>query len=150
MRRKPKLQVVKEVRGIAIAHRQPLHQGKCQYLHGHNYDLVFGVEAASLDENSFVVDVEILGEIGDEIKKMMDHHFLIAAKDKQLLNLFQGSELAKVIIVPSTSIEYIALWLAEVIESKLKEKVEDFCLRKLKVAFVRLYETSNSYVEVRF
>ncbi len=66
---------------IPFAHRQPLHGGHCQYVHGHNWAIKFTFLAKERDENGFVIDFGKLHFIKDWIDQKLDHALLICKSD---------------------------------------------------------------------
>jgi len=108
---------------FAAAHRLPEHEGKCQRLHGHTYELevtVQGTPQASGPAAGMVMD---FAELRDQVTKLV-----VSRLDHQMLNdLFD--------FVPTT--EAVAAWAFE----RLREA-------GLPVVRVRLAEGPNSYVEV--
>jgi len=69
---------------IPFAHRQPLHDGHCQFVHGHNWAIKFTFLANERDENGFVVDFGKLHFIKEWIDKKLDHALLICTNDPQV------------------------------------------------------------------
>ncbi len=108
---------------FAAAHRLPEHEGKCQRLHGHTYELEVTVEGTpqrSGPAAGMVMDfAELRQQVGDLIVQALDH---------QLLNDVLE-------FVPTT--EAVAAWSFE----RLRDA-------GLPVTRVRLAEGPNSFVEV--
>lgn len=60
------------------------YEGKCEFLHGHNYGVSIELDG-SLTDDSFVFDFVALKKTGREICDLLDHHFLLAIKNKNLV-----------------------------------------------------------------
>jgi 6-pyruvoyltetrahydropterin/6-carboxytetrahydropterin synthase len=81
---------------ISCGHRVVGHEGKCQFLHGHNYRIHFICEAnllpasgapknRDLDKVGRVVDFSVIKEkLCMWVEKHFDHHFLIWSEDPDL------------------------------------------------------------------
>jgi 6-pyruvoyltetrahydropterin/6-carboxytetrahydropterin synthase len=67
---------------FCAGHRVLGHQGKCQYLHGHNYRAVVTFESDGLDHMGFVAD---FGVVKDRLKTWIDsawdHNFIAHPHD---------------------------------------------------------------------
>lgn len=55
--------------------------GRCEPLHGHNYQLAVEVEGA-LTDDSWVMDFGLLKRISRERCEQIDHHFLLQTKSR--------------------------------------------------------------------
>jgi len=99
---------------IPFAHRQPLHDGHCQYVHGHNWAIRFTFLAKERDENGFVIDFGKLNFIKEWIDKMLDHSLLICENDNYVDYFKQHqSILWKLLIVPDASCEGLCDYIHE-------------------------------------
>ena len=99
---------------IPFAHRQPLHEGHCQYVHGHNWAIKFTFIAKERDENGFVLDFGKLKFIKEWIDKNLDHALLICENDSHL-EYFKAhaSILWKLHILPDASCEGLCKYIEE-------------------------------------
>lgn len=68
---------VSVTRVISTGHRIVGHQGKCRYLHGHNYEVEVVLYAEELDSLGFVEDFGIIKEVIDR----WDHKTILWDKD---------------------------------------------------------------------
>lgn len=113
--------VVKRV-SFAAAHFLPNYSGKCKNLHGHTWSIELGVSGIVDKESGFVIDFSELKEGLQPILDSFDHH---------LLND----------IIANPTAENIARFIFDKIVYFLRG-------RGLKVKFVRVWETEDSYAEV--
>lgn len=58
-------------------------EGKCEFLHGHNYGVSIELQGG-LTQDSYVFDFVALKRIGREICEMLDHRFLLATQNPHL------------------------------------------------------------------
>lgn len=71
---------------ISIGHRVVGHEGKCQFLHGHNLRIHFTCAAPTLDKVGRVVDFGVIGShLCSWIEDFWDHKFLMWEDDPMLL-----------------------------------------------------------------
>lgn len=68
---------------IPFAHRQPVHDGHCRHIHGHNWSFEFEFAAEALDECGFVVDFGKLAPLKAWLDKF--DHALVLNQDDPLL-----------------------------------------------------------------
>lgn len=73
---------------FAAAHMATF-EGRCEPLHGHNYDVMVEVEG-ELAEESWLIDFGRIKGFAREICDRLDHHFLLQRKSTQLLSELQG------------------------------------------------------------
>lgn len=67
---------------ISVGHRVVGHEGKCRFLHGHNYRIHFTVEADALDSIGRVMDFSVIKErLCMWLEKYWDHKFLAWGND---------------------------------------------------------------------
>nr|WP_304217384.1 6-carboxytetrahydropterin synthase QueD [Fredinandcohnia onubensis] len=112
------------------AHHLHCYEGKCKNLHGHTYKVVFGI-SGFVDEIGLVIDFGDIKEIWkQEIETYLDHRYLNETLPKM-----------------NTTAENMVVWIYEKMKESLNKRSEKY--NDLRVEFVRLYETPNSYAEVR-
>lgn len=101
---------------ISCGHRVVGHEGKCRFLHGHNYRIHFTVSSASLDDVGRVVDFSVIkSQLCEWLEENFDHKFLIWEKD-ELLNQLRTLTPESLVVVPfNPTAENIAKYLVEVI-----------------------------------
>ncbi|MBJ8055362.1 6-carboxytetrahydropterin synthase QueD [Bacillus cereus] len=114
------------------AHHLHCYEGKCKNLHGHTYKVVFGI-------SGYVNDIGLAIDFGDikeiwknEIEIYLDHRYL-----------------NETLPVMNTTAENMVVWIYEKMAEALTKgnRAEEY--KGARVEFVRLFETSTSYAEVR-
>jgi len=99
---------------ISCGHRVVGHEGKCRFLHGHNYRIHFTVAADQLDEVGRVVDFSVIKTaLCEWLEEHFDHKFLIWEKDELLPQLHQVSGESLVVVPFNPTAENIAQYLVE-------------------------------------
>ena len=58
------------------AHRLPFHQGKCQNIHGHRWDVEVVVGSPKTNENGLVLDFGVLKDLLAGVVLRLDHRYL--------------------------------------------------------------------------
>lgn len=102
---------------ISCGHRVFQHEGKCAYLHGHNYRIHFTCRAFSekLDEIGRVLDFGVVKELLCLwLEANWDHKFLIWQKDPWYMMLYAFDQTVKSVSFNPTA-EHMARYLVEVI-----------------------------------
>ncbi|MCA5004228.1 6-pyruvoyl trahydropterin synthase family protein [Sphingobacterium bovistauri] len=101
---------------ISCGHRVVGHEGKCRFLHGHNYRIHFEVEAQKLDNIGRVLDFSVIKEkLCMWLEDHYDHKFLIWENDPLLEDLKMLTAESLVIVPFNPTAENIAQHLVEVI-----------------------------------
>lgn len=77
-----RIEVTKEYLGFAAAHFITM-KGKCERLHGHNYQTWFEVEG-ELTEDGYVFDFSELKQIAKELCDALDHRVLLATENPKI------------------------------------------------------------------
>jgi len=97
---------------VPFAHRQPRHDGRCAYIHGHNWDFEFEFCSKEMDGNGFVIDFGKLKFIKEYLDKY-DHGLVVEEGDPELYRWreLNGLGLANVTVVPDVSAEGFAVHL---------------------------------------
>ena len=104
---------------ISCAHRVVGHEGKCRFLHGHNYRIHFVVAAEQLDELGRVLDFSVIKEkLCMWLEEEYDHKFLIWQQDELLPQLQAITEHSLVVVPFNPTAENIAQHLVEVVGPK--------------------------------
>ena len=100
---------------IPLGHRQPLHKGRCAFIHGHNWEIKITFEANEVDENGFVVDFGELHYLADWIDENLDHACAFSASDPQRAKIEELVELnlVKPLWIDNVSCEGLAKHLFE-------------------------------------
>jgi 6-pyruvoyltetrahydropterin/6-carboxytetrahydropterin synthase len=85
------IQAVRRIQFCA-GHRVLGHEGKCAFVHGHNYVAFFHAQAEALDRIGRVIDFGVLKErLGGWVEEKWDHGFIYYEKDEELRALFAGA-----------------------------------------------------------
>ena len=136
------LEVVKEC-SFDAAHFLPGYDGKCNKIHGHSWRVQVGFKGQINPETGMVIDfVEVKRIMEHYIINILDHSFLNALESrltndpvpKAVLSNFPNN-------LPTA--ENMVEWIVWILQTVLKGELEQ------KLSFVRLYESSTSYVEWR-
>ena len=125
-------------------HRVVNHESKCRTLHGHEYWAHIYAEADQLDSLGRVIDFsDIKNKVGGWLDLNWDHNMIIWEKDPNLPLIKQCDGLKE---------PFVTEWnpTAENMADYLLNTVCPIVLKGtgIKVTKIRLYETSNCYVEV--
>lgn len=99
--------------GLSCCFRQHNAKSHCSKLHGYALSVHLEFEAATLDENGWVIDFGSFGPIKSWLKGNFDHKLLVAEDDPSLNGLLslQGLGVADVLIVPRTGCEAFAMMI---------------------------------------
>lgn len=111
------------------AHHLHAYEGKCKSLHGHTYKVVFGISGL-LDDIGIVIDFGEIKRIWkDEIEVRLDHRYLNETLPPM-----------------NTTAENMVYWIFKQMQKHVHAISGE---NKLRVEFVRLFETPTSYAEMR-
>ncbi|MGA1870385.1 MAG: 6-carboxytetrahydropterin synthase QueD [bacterium] len=110
---------------FAAAHQLRHYEGKCENLHGHNFQVHLMVEAERVNSTGMAIDFKILKAVLHEILNELDHHFL-------------NEHSAFIKENPSSEN------LARYIFHKAQEKINN---EEVKVGWVRVYESDEAYAQ---
>jgi 6-pyruvoyltetrahydropterin/6-carboxytetrahydropterin synthase len=109
--------------------------GRCESLHGHNYDVMVQIDGA-LSDDSWVADFSEVKRVVREIIQPLDHKFLLAAKNEHLQVTRLGGEYevrfgerryvmpntdVAELDVDNTTVERLAEWIASRLASRLAD-----------------------------
>lgn len=120
--------VVKEFTFDA-AHQLPNHPGKCKNVHGHTYRMQIGIKGAVDPNTGMVVDFS-------EVKELVN---------QRIINKLDHSYLNDQLPYESPTAENMVVWIVEKLYDLFAVEWEG----KVRLSFVRLYETPTSYAEWR-
>lgn len=132
---------------LPFAHRQPVHDGHCAYIHGHNWSFKFTFAAKELDECGFVMDFGKLKWLKSKIYEEFDHTLVLNDNDPQLPFLREALErngLAKITVVPDCSSEGLAAMLLDVVNKKVQAETDG----RVKVESVEVIEDARNSATV--
>lgn len=114
------------------AHHLHCYEGKCKNLHGHTYQVIFGL-SGFVDQRGIMFDFGDIKEIWkNEIEIFLDHKYL-----NETLPLMNPTA------------ENMVVWIYEKMVEALKLEERQNQYIDARVEFVRLYETPTSYAETR-
>ena len=129
---------------FCAGHRLWRHEGKCAYLHGHNYVAYFHAFADGLDEIGRIIDFsELKSRLGEWIEANWDHGFLLNRADEETR--------AAVACIPGQKLFMLdGNPTAENLAASLLREVAPVVLAGTGVRIVKvvLWETENCMVEV--
>ncbi|SFS70491.1 6-pyruvoyl trahydropterin synthase family protein [Sphingobacterium wenxiniae] len=128
---------------ISCGHRVVGHEGKCRFLHGHNYRVHFTVAAEQLDSVGRVVDFSVIkSTLCQWIEENLDHKFLIWEQDP-LLQALQEINTESLVVVPfNPTAENIARYLVEDIGP---EQLKDYSVRLIRCKVEETAKCSATY-----
>ncbi|MDI6732777.1 MAG: 6-carboxytetrahydropterin synthase QueD [Planctomycetota bacterium] len=93
---------------FSAAHHLRNYHGKCEKLHGHNYDVEVYVQGNKLDKTGMLIDFTILKSILEKTLSGYDHKYLNELKD------FRGK---------NPTAENIAYLISQKVRKKLPEQI---------------------------
>jgi len=129
---------------FAMAHRLSDYKGKCEHLHGHNYQLEVTVGGDSLNEQGMVIDFGELKKIVNEnVVELFDHRTLLKKGDKK--NEAIGKALKGELDICWVDYNPTAENMLNDIFARLEGPL--FALSCF-IMTIRLYETESSYAEI--
>lgn len=134
--------VVRKV-SFSAGHRLVNHEGKCRFVHGHNYTAYFHLTADRLDDVGRVIDfAEIRRRLGGWIDEHWDHGFICARDDHELRAAFENLDDQKLFVLDGNpTAENLARYLLDVVAPR---QLADTHVRAVKVV---LWETRNCCAE---
>lgn len=101
---------------ISCGHRVVGHEGKCRFLHGHNYRIHFTITTNELDSVGRVLDFSVIkSRLCEWLEMHYDHKFLLWDQDELLTQLTAISEESLVVVPFNPTAENIAKYLVEVV-----------------------------------
>lgn len=104
---------------ISCGHRVVGHEGKCRFLHGHNYRIHFSIAAEELDQLGRVIDFSVIkSQLCEWLEENFDHKFLIWEQDEMLEQLRAITAESLVVVPFNPTAENIARYLVEEIGPK--------------------------------
>ena len=118
---------------FAAAHFLRNYYGKCENLHGHNYRVQVGMEG-ELDETGMVFDFARLKDQLRQTSAYLDHQLLNELKPFDELN---------------PSAENIAWFICEDTRKGLTQNSPEALDPRVKISYVRVWETDTSYAVYR-
>jgi len=87
----PKRMLAKRYHDVSVGHRVVGHEGKCRFLHGHNYRVTFHVAGEELDALGRVLDFgQIKSTLCEWLEENWDHKFLADTNDPLVNAICKG------------------------------------------------------------
>jgi 6-pyruvoyltetrahydropterin/6-carboxytetrahydropterin synthase len=128
---------------FAAGHRVFGHEGKCRWLHGHNFVAFLTAAAADLDAVGRVIDFGVLkAKVGGWVEREWDHGFLVWERDTEARAALAQVAGQKIYVLPANpTAENVADHLLRVVGP---ETLAGTGVRLVKVT---LYETENGLAE---
>lgn len=126
-----------------MSHRLPFHKGLCSNIHGHTYKLRVTL-VGEPDENGMVLDFYDLISAVQPIVDQLDHSFIVDGNDTAMLEFLKEKNFRFVVVPSTTTSENLAVWIANQVMDKLKEK------NNIEKVIVRFYETFDSFAEFEY
>lgn len=127
-----------------MGHRLCKHDGACFNFHGHNYVVLVGLKAESLNENGMIIDFSHLKKALSLIFDALDHAFMINTSDEETIEYMNKLKL-KVIPVPY---EPTAEKMSEEIFYRVDQKMNNLRFLSqndsLVLDYVTVFENENS------
>ena len=117
---------LKVLSGFSSAHALRGYNGKCENIHGHNWQVELVVSSEKLNGTGLVIDFKDLKGYLNEVMEMLDHKFINETE------FFAGT---------NPSAENIAKFIFVEMENKLSS---DNNCKNITVNRVNVYETSSS------
>lgn len=133
---------VSRVFNFCSAHRLTDYKGKCQYIHGHNYQVrVWCEPKEDLNSLGMVVDyADIKDKIGTWIDENLDHSILVSNEDKEFIQYCIDKEFRYYVFPGNCTAEIMAQDLLIKFNAQMQK-------HKVKVIKVELWETANCSAE---
>lgn len=128
---------------ISCGHRVVGHEGKCRFLHGHNYRIHFTISSDALDDIGRVVDFSVIkSQLCQWLEDHFDHKFLIWEED-DLLEQLQALSPESLVIVPfNPTAENIARYLVETVGP---QQLKDYPVKLIACRVEETAKCSASY-----
>jgi len=125
---------------FCAGHRVMGHEGKCRFLHGHNYT-AHVTAAAELDSIGRVIDFSVLKDrVGGWIEQWWDHGFLLCVRDSEAIAAVTALAGQKVYLMDDNpTAENMAAFLLLKAQELMGEDSH------VKIERVRVDETPNCY-----
>ena len=93
---------------FSAGHRVVGHEGKCRFLHGHNYRIHFTCQSAHLDDVGRVIDFSVIKRLLCEwLEENWDHKFLAWDKDRWLHTIFGLTRSQEINIIMEDSLVWL-------------------------------------------
>lgn len=104
---------------IPMGHRLMKHEGKCRFLHGHNYEVTVTLDGSVNPRSGFVIDFSSLKRAVRQVLGQYDHAFVLEEGDPAVVAIAELS-LLQVRPCPPTAENLAMMWKREIAD-ELKE-----------------------------
>ena len=133
-----------------MAHMLVNHDRRCQFIHGHNYQLAITVEGNVITEKGhpqegMIIDFTTLKEVVKPVVDQLDHSIVVSGEEPQGIIDNSGR---MVDIGVRTTVENIALWLFKKINPEIQALGSTPLYAGLKLHSIEMWETLSSKVTV--
>lgn len=124
-----------------MGHRLPFHDGGCQNIHGHSYQMRVELEG-ECDSRGMVMDYFDMKAIIQPLVDTLDHSFLCDESDSVMCDFFAANPMNVCYVPFPTTAENIARYILGEIKPKFA------AYPSLGRIAVRVHETQRTYAEV--
>ena len=131
-------------------HRIPDHKSQCRHLHGHRYAIEITLSGEVIDKagdaaNGMVMDFSQVKDLAKQhVVDLWDHSFLVFAGDLAVVDFLNSMPGHKTVILDRVP---TAENLAQIAFELLDAAYRDTYGNHLRLAQVRLFETSNCWAD---
>ena len=105
---------------FAAAHRLESYHGKCEELHGHNFQVEASFSGTELNREGMVVDFKILKNYLKQVLDLLDHKYLNEipffserASSSEYIAMFLFNELREMTKGGGVSVKEVRVWESE-------------------------------------
>ncbi len=126
------------------AHRLPWHQGGCQNLHGHSYELWIEIEG-EMDAHGMVLDFKDLKKAIKPLVDAWDHATVVAEADKALLGALTLLGTRLFVLPFDTTSENMALYAVAFFAAQAAPTLEAHAVSRIAAC---LHETETCYARL--
>lgn len=122
---------------FSAGHRVYGHEGKCKYLHGHNYRVHFTCIADHLDEVGRVIDFSVIKDIlCNWLEENWDHRFLVWKNDP-ICSYLKDIDKSVVEVSFNPTAENMGKYLIHEMNLKLSQLEAEFRLKEIVIEETR-------------
>ncbi|WP_083667314.1 6-carboxytetrahydropterin synthase [Mycobacterium sp. SP-6446] len=132
---------------LSCVHRNWRGTDRLRVLHGYARSVEIEFTANALDASGVVIDFSAMKSIQQVLEQQFDHTLLVARDDplcNKLMELEQDGA-ANVKVMPDTSLEGSAKWVADTVSVILKRETAD----RVRIARVEMRESPKNAVYLR-
>ena len=131
-------------------HRIPNHKSECRNLHGHRYKLELSLEGPILNaegesHEGMILDFSDIKTLVNKIIDQLDHSFIVAEKDTQMLEFLKISGSKYTVLKSIPTVENIAQYLWSELDPQFKNTYN----QSLSLCQLTLWETPKCFVTLK-